>query len=69
MKNNDMDRGEFIRRSARYLLFGLLAAIAAITGSRAAKISGCGECPGKGICRGEQDCSTYLRSSYGKRQE
>jgi hypothetical protein len=56
-----MIRSEFIRKLFRYLLFMLLAAIAAVAGSRATLASDCSSCPGKGICNGENDCSPYLR--------
>lgn len=55
-----MNRNEFVKKAVRYLLFGLLAAIALLTGSRIATGSDCSSCPGKGICQGETDCSTYL---------
>jgi hypothetical protein len=55
-----MNRDDFIRKIVRYLLFGFLAGIAFLTGSRVVTGSDCSSCPGKGICRGETDCSTYL---------
>jgi len=55
-----MNRTEFLKIVIRYLLFGLLAIIAVITGSRAVTGNECTACPGKGICRGESDCSTFL---------
>jgi hypothetical protein len=55
-----MNRDDFIRKIVRYLLFGFLAGIAFLTGSRIVTGSDCSSCPGKGICRGETDCSTYL---------
>jgi hypothetical protein len=55
-----MKRVEFINKAIRYLLFGLLAGIALLTGGRALTGSDCSSCPGKGICTGESDCSTYL---------
>jgi len=55
-----MNRIEFIKKVIRYLLFGFLAGIALLTGSRIVTGSECSSCPGKGICRGETDCSTYL---------
>jgi len=56
-----MKRIEFIKKLFRYLLFALLAVIAAIAGSRATLASDCSSCPGKGVCRGESDCSAYLK--------
>jgi len=62
-----MNRNDFLRRAVRYLLFGLLAFMAAITGSRAVvKGVECSSCPGKGICAGETDCSTFLSDKDGR---
>jgi hypothetical protein len=55
-----MNRNEFVKKVVRYLLFGLLAGIALLTGSRIVTGSDCSSCPGKGICQGETDCSIYL---------
>jgi hypothetical protein len=55
-----MNRTEFIRKLFRYLLFLLLAAIAAVAGSRSTLASDCSSCPGKGLCKDENDCSRYL---------
>jgi hypothetical protein len=55
-----MKRSEFVKKVIRYLLFGLLALVAVVTGSKAVTGSDCSSCPGKGICAGESDCSTFL---------
>jgi hypothetical protein len=55
-----MNRIEFIKKVIRYLLFGFLAGIALLTGHRIVTGANCSSCPGKGICSGETDCSTYL---------
>jgi len=55
-----MNRSEFLKKAIRYLLLGLLVIVAAITGRRAVTGSDCSSCPGKGICSGETDCSTFL---------
>jgi hypothetical protein len=55
-----MNRTEFLKKVIRYMLFGLLAMAAAITGSRVASAADCSSCPGNGICAGESDCSTFL---------
>jgi hypothetical protein len=55
-----MYRTEFLKKVIWYLLFGLLACIAVITGSRVVTGASCSSCPGKGICKGESDCSTFL---------
>jgi hypothetical protein len=64
-----MKRVEFINKAIRYLLFGLLAGIALITGSRIATGTDCSSCPGKGICSGESECSTYLSDRYGRTEK
>jgi hypothetical protein len=55
-----MNRTEFLNKAIRFLLFGLLALIAVLTGSRAVTGNDCSACPGKGICRGDTDCTIFL---------
>jgi hypothetical protein len=55
-----MNRIEFLKKVVRFILFCLIAAIAAITGGRIVTGNDCSKCPGKGICSGESDCSIYL---------
>jgi hypothetical protein len=55
-----MSRTDFLNKIIRYLLFGLLAAIIAVTGKKAISGNDCSACPGKGICSGNTDCSTFL---------
>jgi hypothetical protein len=55
-----MNRTEFLKKAIRFLLFGLLTLIAFLTGGRAVAGSDCSACPGKGICKGETDCSIFL---------
>jgi hypothetical protein len=55
-----MNRSDFIVRIFRYILFGLLSVVAAIAGSRVVSGASCSNCPGKGVCIGEADCSKYL---------
>ena len=55
-----MERSEFIKKIIRYLLFGLLALVAVVIGNKVVTGSDCSSCPGKGICKGETDCSTFL---------
>jgi len=59
-KEEYMDRNQFIKKMFRYLLFIVLAVIAMITGSRVTMAADCSSCAGKGICRGESDCSQYI---------
>lgn len=55
-----MKRTEFIKRVIRYLLFGILGIVALIAGGKVVTGASCSSCPGKGICLGETDCSTFL---------
>lgn len=59
-KKEYMNRDQFIKRLFRYLLLIVLAVIAMITGSRVTMASDCSSCAGKGICRGESDCSRFI---------
>jgi hypothetical protein len=64
-----MNRKEFLNKVVRFLLFGLLALTAAITGSRTATGNDCSSCPGKGICKGESDCSTFYLKKNGRTEK
>jgi hypothetical protein len=55
-----INRIEFIKKVIRYLLVGLLVIIGMIGGRKVVTGTSCASCPGKGICRGETDCSVYL---------
>lgn len=55
-----MNRNEFVKKVIRYLLFGLLGGITLLAGRRIVIGTDCSACPGKGICKGESDCSQYL---------
>lgn len=59
-----MNRIEFVKKVIRFMLFALLGGIALLTGSRIATGTDCSSCPGKGICVGESDCSTFLSDKY-----
>jgi hypothetical protein len=61
-----MDRIEFVKKVIRYLLFGILALVAVVTGSRIVTEDNCLCCPGKGICSGESDCSIFLSDHDGR---
>jgi hypothetical protein len=64
-----MNRSDFIERVFRYILFGLLAVIAAVAGSKVVAGASCSSCPGKGICTGESDCLKYLSDADGKQKD
>jgi len=55
-----MNRISFIKKIIRYVLLGILGGIAILTGTKAAIFYDCDSCPGKGICTGDTDCSTFL---------
>jgi hypothetical protein len=55
-------RGDFVRGFIRILMISALAFIAVSLGTRA--VTGeknCSGCPGKGVCRGEDDCPSYKK--------
>lgn len=64
-----MDRTEFLKKVMRYILFGLLAGVAVITGSKAV-VSGneCSSCPGNRICAGVSDCNKFLSVKNGNKK-
>lgn len=52
-------RNEFIRKSVRLLMAGILALIAALLGSRIVFDRDCSLCLVNGICREKTDCDKY----------
>lgn len=64
-----MDRNQFIRKSLRLVLLGLLGLITIIVSRRTTAGSDCTACPGKGICSGETDCNTYSNEGNGRKAE
>lgn len=54
-----MNRFDFIRKLVRYLLLGLIVLIVLALGKKIVTGKDCSVCPGKGICRGETDCSKF----------
>jgi len=54
-----LKRTEFINRLVRLLLISVLAFIAVALGNRVVSGQNCSGCPGRGICRGDQDCGNY----------
>jgi hypothetical protein len=55
-----LTRAEFINRLVRAGLFILLAIIIFALGKKIVTGRECSSCPGKDICAGESDCSTFL---------
>ena len=56
-------RKEFLNKLFRIMLISVLAAIAILLGGRVSSGQNCAECAGKGLCRGESDCSNYLNDA------
>ena len=54
-----ISRLQFLDKVIRGLLVAFLAFLALTLGSKAVNGIDCSSCPGKGICRGETDCSKY----------
>jgi len=54
-------RTDFLKKLIRFLLVSFLAVIALALGNRTVSGRNCNNCPGKGICKGEVDCSKYLK--------
>ncbi len=56
----DISRNNFLKKIGRVILLSVLAAIVLIIGGRIASGSSCDNCPGRGLCKGDNDCSNYL---------
>lgn len=55
-----MKRSDFFRMLMRYLLLMLLGIITIFLSNRVVSGNKCSACPGKGICKGEIDCSKFF---------
>jgi hypothetical protein len=64
-----MNRADFFKRLLRFILLGILAVIAIILGNKAVTGTNCNSCPGKGICKGESDCSKFLSENYDRKEK
>jgi len=53
-------RADFLKKFIQAVLATLLVVIALVSGRRTVIGNQCSGCPGKGICRGESDCSKFL---------
>jgi hypothetical protein len=58
-----ISRKEFLNKILRIMLISVLAVIAFLLGGRVSSGQNCSECAGKGLCRGESDCSNYLNDA------
>jgi len=56
-----MTRPDFLKKLARGLLLAFLAFLALALGSRTVTGNDCSNCPGKGLCTSENDCSKYSK--------
>ena len=61
-----MNRDTFLKRIFQLVLLGILTGIAVLLGSKAVSGNECSSCSGKGICRGEVDCSKFKISKDGR---
>jgi hypothetical protein len=61
-----MNRSDFLRKLMRLMLFLMLGIIALALSKRIVYSSDCSTCPGKGICKGEIDCSNFLTTANGR---
>jgi hypothetical protein len=64
-----MNRSDFFKKLIKLLLLGLLTFIAIVGGLKAVSGTGCGSCPGNGICKGESDCSEFLSENHGREKK
>jgi hypothetical protein len=60
-------RNEFIKKTVRLLMAGILALIAALLGSRIVFDRDCSLCPVNGICREKTDCDKYRNRNKFRR--
>lgn len=63
MNKMNIDRTIFIKRSFRILIALILALVAGLLSTKVSLAADCSKCPGKGICRGDNDCDLYLKNS------
>jgi hypothetical protein len=59
---NRITRPEFLKKLARSILLAFLAFLALSLGSRTVSGKDCSTCPGKGLCKGDTDCSKYSKN-------
>jgi hypothetical protein len=64
-----MSRKDFFTKLIRYLLLALLGIIVFFLGGRVVTGSNCSDCSGKGICKGEIDCSKFLKAGNGRKEK
>jgi len=53
-------REDFLQKLIRIFLASVLGLIAIALGNRMVSGNECSQCPGKGICIGDTDCSRFL---------
>jgi hypothetical protein len=62
-ENNDImkvKRADFLKKLIQVILALMLGIIVLVLSRRTVTGNKCIGCPGKGICRGETDCSNFL---------
>jgi hypothetical protein len=55
-----INRTDFLNTMIRIVMASLLTLVAVLLGKKISTGTDCRNCPGKGICRGEPDCSKFL---------
>jgi hypothetical protein len=55
-----INRADFLNTMIRIIMASLLTLVAVSLGRRISIGNNCRNCPGKGICNGEEDCSRFL---------
>lgn len=54
-----MTKNDFVKKLVRIGLLAALALIVMALGNKVVTTRACSQCPGKGVCNGETDCSKY----------
>lgn len=64
-----MNRAVFLRKLVQLILFSVLVIIALTLGRKTVSGTNCSSCPGKGICKGEIDCSKFLTGGSERKEK
>jgi len=58
-KKQHMNRADFLKKLARYMLLLLMAIVVLALGNKIVTAKDCSGCPGNGVCKGNTDCNKY----------
>jgi len=58
--NLNLTRSSFLKKIVRIVLLSVLTGIVFILAGRIAAGGSCRSCPGRGLCKGEEECNKYL---------